>query len=264
LLDRLERYASSLDATARRDPDTARALEALAADADVKARYLQFTRNSNRPAVRARMIALAADLDWLSPSDKRAELIAMVKAQFAQPLSAADVDLVCRLNKDHGLDGERRQLPAADDGNVGQAAVLACLGSDDDHVRVLQALVSARDADVQIAQVYLRHHPIEDVNELRDVASGIVQMGDSAAQVRALDTLAHHRLSDRETLQALAGLYPVAKSVGVQRAIAGILIRSDYRQIASPELVRALQQHRLKSPEGQDLIDVLIRRLQVS
>jgi hypothetical protein len=50
----------------------------------------------------------------------------------------------------------------------------------------------------------------------------------------------------------------------VQRAIAGILIRSDYRQIASPELVRALREHRLKSPDGNDLIDVLIRRLSVS
>jgi hypothetical protein len=27
--------------------------------------------------------------------------------------------------------------------------------------------------------------------------------------------------------------------------------------------VRALREHRLKSPDGQDLIDVLIRRLQV-
>ena len=118
--------------------------------------------------------------------------------------------------------------------------------------------------NVQVAQVYLRHHPIDDVAELRDVASGILQMPDSAAQVRALDALAHHRLSDRETLEALTRLYPVAKSVSVQRAIAGILIRADYGQIASPELVRALQDHRLKSPDGRDLIDVLIRRLQVS
>ena len=88
-------------------------------------------------------------------------------------------------------------------------------------------------------------------------------MGDPAAQARALDTLAHHRLSDRETLEALTRLFPVAKSVGVQRAIAGILIRADYGQIATPELVRALREHRLKSPDGQDLIDVLIRRLQV-
>jgi hypothetical protein len=86
----------------------------------------------------------------------------------------------------------------------------------------------------------------------------------SDAQVRALDTLARYRLSDRESLEQLARLYPLAKTVNVQRAIAGILIRSDYRTIAGPELVRALRQHRLKSSEGEDLIDVLIRRLQAS
>jgi hypothetical protein len=50
----------------------------------------------------------------------------------------------------------------------------------------------------------------------------------------------------------------------VQRAIAGILIRADYHAIAKPELVRALREKRLKSPDGQDLIDVLIRRMQAS
>jgi hypothetical protein len=89
-------------------------------------------------------------------------------------------------------------------------------------------------------------------------------MNGSDAQVRALDTLARYRLSDRESLEELTRLFPLAKSVNVQRAIAGILIRSDYRTIAGPELARALRQHRLKSPEGEDLIDVLIRRLQTS
>ena len=50
----------------------------------------------------------------------------------------------------------------------------------------------------------------------------------------------------------------------MQRAIAGVLIRADYEQLAKPELVHALREHRLKSSDGQDLIDVLIRRLQVS
>jgi hypothetical protein len=84
------------------------------------------------------------------------------------------------------------------------------------------------------------------------------------AQVRALDTLAPHRLSDHQSLDALTRLFPVAKSIEVQRAIAGILIRADYQALAKPELVRALRQHRLKSVGGQDLIDVLIRRLQAS
>jgi hypothetical protein len=59
-------------------------------------------------------------------------------------------------------------------------------------------------------------------------------MSGSDAQVRALDTLARLRLDDREILEELARLFPLAKSVNVQRAIAGILIRSDYRMIARP------------------------------
>ena len=264
-LDRLERYTGSLDATTRQEPEVDRALHDISSDTATKTRYLQFLRASAAPPVRARLIDLAAALDWLTPDEHRGELMAMIRDELAAPVvTAADVDLVCRLNANHQLDAGVAALGSATDAGVGHAAILACLGSERDHARVLQALTSAHDPDVQIAQVYLRHHPIDDVGELRDVASGILQMPDSSAQVRALDALAHHRLSDRETLETLTRLYPVAKSVNVQRAIAGILIRSDYGQIASPELIRALQDHRLKSPEGRDLIDVLIRRLQVS
>ena len=127
---------------------------------------------------------------------------------------------------------------------------------------MLRALTSANDDDVQIAQIYLRHRPIHDRDALRAIAAEIAQMKSADAQVRALDTLAGYRLSDRETLDALARLFPRARSIGVQRAIAGVLIRADYSAIANPALVRALREHRLKSPTGEDLIDVLIRRLQ--
>ena len=92
----------------------------------------------------------------------------------------------------------------------------------------------------------------------------IARMSDAEAQIRALDTLAEHAVSDRESLESLTRLFPVARTVNVQRAIAGILIRADYQAIARPELVRALREKRLKSPDGQDLIDVLIRRMQAS
>jgi hypothetical protein len=263
-LDRLEGFYATLGERGGQAPEVARAFDAIARDDDARMRYLHFVRNSDRPAVRARMVELAGEFGWLSATDKRAELLRMIGDQLAQrALTPADVDLVCKLNRDHALDGELQRLPRAPD-DVGHAAILACLGSDEDHARVIDALTSPRDADVQMAQVYLRHRPIADVNELRGVASGIVQMTDAGAQVRALNTLAHHRLSDRATLEALTSLYPVAKSVDVQRAIAGILIRSDYGQMAKPELLRALREHRLKSPDGHDLIDVLIRRLQLS
>ena len=147
---------------------------------------------------------------------------------------------------------------------VGRAGILACLGSQDGRTRILQALLSPNDDDVQIAQVYLRHRPIVDVNELRVIASGIASMSNADAQARALDTLARHGLSDRESLDQLTRLFPVAKSVNVQRAIAGILIRADYQALANPDLPRALREHRLKSSNGKDLIDILIHRLEAN
>jgi hypothetical protein len=127
---------------------------------------------------------------------------------------------------------------------------------------MLLALTSPNDQEVEIAQVYLRHRPIVDVNELRLVTSGIARMSASNAQVRALDTLAGQRLSDPESLDQLARLFPIAESANVQTAIAGILIRSDYQAIATPALVQTLRQSRLKASVGADMIDVLLRRLQ--
>jgi hypothetical protein len=126
----------------------------------------------------------------------------------------------------------------------------------------LLALTSPNDEEVQLAQVYLRYHPIADVNEVRIVTSGIARMNGSSAQVRALNTLALQQLSDPQSLEELARLFPLAASAGVQTAIAGVLIRSDYKSIAKPELVQTLQRHRRPSSNGQDLIDVLIHRLQ--
>jgi hypothetical protein len=77
-----------------------------------------------------------------------------------------------------------------------------------------------------------------------------------------LETLVSQHLSDPESLEELMRLFPVAESVGVQTAIAGILIRSDYQAIATPELLQTLRQSRLKSPDGADLVGILIRRLQ--
>jgi hypothetical protein len=173
---------------------------------------------------------------------------------------------VCALNKDHQLDQElnRLQVPPEQADKVAHSAVLACLGSAEAHARVLRALSSSDDQEVQIAQIYLHHRPIADATELRDVAAAIARMNGSDAQVRALDTLAHYRFSDRESLEELTRLFPLAKSVNVQRAIAGILIRSDYQTIAKAELVQTLSEHRLKSPDGEDSIDVLLRRLRAS
>ena len=179
-------------------------------------RYLDFARDADQPAVRARMLELAARLGWLSPAEKRAELMRMIGDQLARnAVSSAEVDLICALNKDRDLDQELSSAATA--ARAGQqslqhAAVLACLGSADARAQMLLALTSPNDEEVQIAQVYLRHRPIADVNELRLVTSGIARMTGSNAQVHALDTLASQHLSDPESLEELARLFPLAES----------------------------------------------------
>jgi len=266
-LERIERYTASLSETELESPAVARALDEIARDEAARTRYLDFARDADQPEVRARMIELAQHLGWLSPGQKRAELMRMIGDELARNVvSPADVDLVCTLNKNHELDPEldRLQLSPSQADKIPHSAVLACLGSGEARARVLGALTSANDEEVEIAQIYLRHRPIVDVNELRVLTSGIAHMNGSSAQVRALDTLADQHLSDPESLGELTRLFPFAKSVDVQRAIAGILIRSDFQAIVTPALVRTVRESRLKSSGGADLIDVLIRRLQPS
>ena len=235
----------------------------------VGARALSRVRARRRRTRGARPDAGTGARRWAGfrPAEQRAEIMRMFGEQLARnAVGSAEVDLACSLNRNGELQRElhRLQLSPAQTAKVANAALLACLGSAEGHARVLRALTSPNDDDVQIAQIYLRHRPLADANELRIVATGITRMNGSEAQVRALDTLARQRLSDRESLDELTRLFPLAKSVSVQRAIAGILIRADYRSLARPELARALRQHRLKSPDGQDMIDVLIRRLEAS
>jgi len=264
-LDRIENYATSWIDTARQTPAAARALDEIANDQPARDRYLDFARKSGQPAVRARMIALAHRFGWLTASERHVELVRLLNDQLTRAdVGSSDVELVCVLNREYQLDDTLAALQTTTENGTGGAGILACLGSPDGRAQILQALTSPREADVQIAQVYLRHHPIADRNELQDLVSRIAGMPDSDTQVRALNALAHHRLADRESLEVLTRLFPLAGSINVQRAIAGVLIRADYDQIAKPELLQALREHRLESPDGPDLIDVLIRRLQVS
>jgi hypothetical protein len=262
-LDRLERYAASVASRHDASPELASALAAISDDRSARDRYIEFMRMSDDARLRVRMIDLAQKLGWLSADERLAELGQLVASRYARPmLTAADVDFVCKLNASHALDAARHTLGVA--GDVGHAAIVACLGDGEERGRLVQALTSPDDADVQIAQVYLQYQPIADVNELRDVTSGIARMSDASAQVRALDTLADHRVSDHEALEDLARLFPLAKTIDVQRAIAGVLIRADYQAVDVPQLARTLREHRFKSHDGRDLIDVLIERLDSS
>ncbi|HEY2863554.1 MAG TPA: hypothetical protein VGK37_08030 [Casimicrobiaceae bacterium] len=263
--DRIESFYASLTDEDRQSPAFIRERDAIAGDQPARDRYLAFSGDVDRPPIRARMVHLARALGWLSPEDELAEIARIAADLLAtRTIGPADVDLVCSMNADRALDGTLDRLRPAllHTRSVPHAALLACLGSGEGRAQVLHALTSDDEGDIEVAQVYLRHRPITDISELRELAARIAQMAGSEAQVHALDTLAHYYLSDRESLDQLTRLFPRATSVSVQRAIAGVFLRSDYRELPRHDLLEMLRQHRIKSPDGEDLIDVLIRRLQ--
>jgi len=264
-LDRIEKYVASVRETERQLPEVSQEVDAIAGDQDARARYLAFARDTDQPAVRARMINLASNLGWLSPDEERAEFVRMINDSLVRDtISPADVDLVCVLNEKHELDRrlDRLPQPTLQTGTVAQAAILACLGSTEAREQVLLAVTSLDAQEARIAQVYLRRRPMTNVHELRDLTSRIVHMSDSAAQVRALNTLAGQGPSDPANLEELAGLFLVAQSTNVQAAIAGILIRSNYQAITTPDLAQSLREASLASPGTSGPIDILLRHLQ--
>jgi hypothetical protein len=263
-LERIEGMFASLSESERQAPSFSQALGEIARDDDARQRYLRFAEDADQPQVRARMIQLAGELGWLSPPDQRAELVRMIGDLLGRrSIGPADIDLICSMNRNRELDQERYRLSLSlsQSNEVANAAALACLGCAESRARVLRALTTGDDAESLIAEIYLIHRPITDVNEFNAVATGILRMSGSTAQVRALDTLGRQRLSDRQTLDKLARLFSVAESVDVQRAIAAVFIRSDYQLLDKAEIVRVLSQSRLKSLSGDDIIDILIRRL---
>ncbi|MEP6996581.1 MAG: hypothetical protein ABI900_02980 [Betaproteobacteria bacterium] len=264
-LDRIETFTASLSEAERQQPSFILALDELGRDQPARDRFLAFARDADEPSLRARMIKLAHTLGWLSAEDERDELIHLAADLLAtSKIGSAEVALICSLNQNHTLDAELhwRDVSSGRSDSVADAAIVACLGSVDGRSHVLQALTGSNNTEVQIAQTYLRHRPIRDVGELRAIASRIADMADPDAQVRALDALAGQYLSDRESLDELMRLFPHARTLGVQRAIAGIFIRADYGAIDRDRLVGMLRQYRLRSLERDDIIDALIRRIQ--
>jgi hypothetical protein len=265
LLDHLERYVASLGTDQRRQPDVTAALARIQSDAVARERYLTLARDADRASVQVRMMALARGLGWLTPEQERDEFVQMIVHRMARnTLGKHEVDLVCSSAhaREPDMAARVRSAGSMRAGQVAHTAVLACLGDMSSHELTLRALTSAHEGDVEIAQVYLRHRSLADVAEVRAVTDGIGRMRSPAAQVRALETLARQRLADPKSLQEIAGLFPRARSLQLQRAIANILIRADHAGLARAELARLLREHRLKSPDGSDVIDALIRVLQ--
>ena len=264
-LDAIERHTAALSASDRQSPAVTAVLADIARDHASRDRFIEFARDADEPATRTRMLAVARTLGWLTDEQHASELRAMIEEHLSgRIVGSSEVDLFCAMNRERPLfaDPSALRKAAPTSLSIGQSAVLACMGERKAHARVLDALTGPDAEAIDIAQVYLRHHPITDADELRGVTRGIARMPVSDAQVRALDTLARKKVSDAASLDELLRLYTLAKSVSVQRAIAGILIRADYKSLPQRELVASLSKHRVKSHEGADLIDVLIRRVQ--
>jgi hypothetical protein len=262
--ERIEKLFDAFGEEDRKSPEFTAALQAISADHESRDRYLAYERRLRDPSLRARMIGLARTLGWLDTNDYRAELVRLVNEIVAGPMGFVEVDLVCGLNRGRELDGlvGNVRVPAARAGNVAQSAALACLGSGEGHAQVLRAIAAGNDQEIQAAQTYLRHRPPAG-DELRSVALEIARRAGSSASVRAIEILARLHIADREILEELTRSFASAKSVNVQRAIAEVFLRSDPKAIPRPELTTALRTHRLKAPAGgEDLIDVLLRKLQ--
>jgi hypothetical protein len=176
-------------------------------------------------------------------------------------VTPAEVDLACSLNRDGDLDGI--ELTRGDPSRVANAALLACLGDAPARDRVVQALSSSSEDDGRFAQVVLSYRPLDQRSELPAVMSQIAGMTSREAQMRALHALASQRLSDPASLAELVRLYPRVDSLGVQTAIATVLLRSDFRTIATEDVVQTLRARRMRASAGDDAIDVLIRRMQL-
>ena len=266
-LDDLERFTAGLGPRQRIDPKAAAAFAAIASDQPARERFLTFARDADEPSVQTRMMALARDIGWLTPAQEQSEFVRMLADRLQRNVVGRDeVELACARG------GEANKEPALQPllggalarAKVSNAAVLACLGSQEARARVVRAVTSEDAGDVAIARAYLRHQPLADAAEVRAVSGAITRMSASDAQVRALETLAQQRVSDPVSLREIARMFQLARTVAVQRAIAGILIRADHRVLGATELARSLKLHRLKSPDGEDVIDALIRVLQAS
>jgi hypothetical protein len=259
-LERIEKFFATAG-----DPDRATlayqgAIARLAGDMATRLRWMDFVRDADDPAVRIRMIALARTIGWLSPAEQRAEQSRVVRDVLARNgMGYGEVDLICSLNRDGALDGSVKDVSL---GRTPQSAGLACLGDGGARQKVIAALASADESDVQVAQAYLRYHPVTRDDEVRSLVLHIAGMPTGAAQVRALETLARLHIADRQALDALTQLYAQTSSPAVQRAIAEVFLRAGAAEVASPERIAQLRAHRLPVRAGPDLVQVLLDRMQ--
>jgi hypothetical protein len=263
-LDAIERWSATLGADARAEPASAAAFDAIASDAEARDRFLAFARDADDPSLRVRMVALAGRLGWLAPADERADFARMVVERAGRgTLGSVDVELACRRGADPELAAEiDRQASAARRDSAALAAVRACAGSADGHAACCERWSTGAPTTSRSHRSTCATARSSSPASCARWRRAIAKRSAGDAQVRALDALASHRLSDPESVAAIAARFPLAGSLEAQRAIAGILIRADTASLARDDLAKSLKRTRLRSPDGADMIDVLIRRLE--
>lgn len=267
-LDRLQRIAAGITARMPRPPALAAALGELADDFISRLNFLEAARSADEPQVRAGMLRLARDLGWLTPAELHGELGRLLAEMHARPEPGlGELALACSLGAAGDLDGAWRAETSAAALSAGSdtlthVALRACLGHGASRSRILAALVSAAEADVQLAHVYLRHRPLTDRAEMARVVREIVSAPTSATQARALAALGRPEIAEAGTVDALARLYAETSSEEVQVAVAGLLLRVERSLLEPARLLPVLTGRRVRPGAAGTLVDALIARLQ--
>ena len=153
--------------------------------------------------------------------------------------------------------------PGETAGGTGHAALRACLGSAPDRAATLQALLSSDEAQVELAQAYLRQR----AGRRRARAAPLDRRHFRAARRAGTNSrtggLGRHYVSDREVLERLVALYGRTSSAAVQTAVAGILLRADRSALPAQTLRQTLITLRrdARNGAGDGTIDALIALL---
>jgi len=258
---RIGRLAAELADRNPKPRALAAALHRIAEDAFSRIRFLGDARDAE-PALHARLLQLARDLQWLTPAEHRTRLVQLLAGLGARrALGVDDVALACTLAREHGLHDVPGLRADAEDESAAHDALRACLGDAAARAPMLAALAGDELGALRLARAYLRQRPITEAAELHRTIDAVARMAPPEAQVLALETLARQEITEVEVIERLARLYARTPSWAVQAAIAGALVRIDAGLLAAVPLARTVRAHRLPAPGSDNRIDALLLRL---
>lgn len=258
-IQRLQSHAADLRSRSASTPAVRSAWASLQDDLMARLRFLAFARASASAEERAGLLDLADDLGWLTADEKRREWERLWRDMLAQPeVGLSDIALACARDARDALDTSQAPSVVAED--AGHTALLACLGSDAARQQVLSLLSSDDPERVSVAQAYLRQRPLLDPGEVLRVTRAIAQMPSAETQARAIEALGRSAPLKPDMLAVLMQVYEKTGSWHVQNAIAGVLIRADAQSLPRADWLQALERARLPAPDGEPLVDVLMRR----